>query len=128
MVSTRRQKAIPPSMPTPLLAASALVFVAVVGGCDPVLMPHQMPGPPGCGKRDPTVAGPSTLSVAQNTTLKNQGTPGLVVDNEHGGKDWTFVRQAGSVFGETETAEIFSFDAEGLLVGQRTEVRKHVGK
>ena len=92
------------------------------------MMPHEMPGPPGCGKRDPSVAGPSTLSVAQNTTLKNQGQPGHTEDNDVGGKNWTFVRQAGSVFGETETAEVFIFNAQGLLVGQHTEVRKQVGK
>ena len=109
------------------VVAAVAVFACLLG-CDPVLMPHQMPGPPGCGKRDPSVAGPSTMSVAQNTTLKNQGQPGQLEDNEHGGKNWQYVKQAGSVFGETETLEIFSFNAEGLLVGQRTEVRKQVGK
>lgn len=106
----------------------ALTSLSALSACDPVMMPHEMPGPPGCGKRDPSVAGPSTLSVAQNTTLKNQGQPGHTEDNDVGGKNWTFVRQAGSVFGETETAEVFIFNAQGLLVGQHTEVRKQVGK
>lgn len=97
-------------------------------GCGPVKMPHEMPGPPNAGKRDPSVSGPSTMSVAQNTTLRNQGMPGQLQDNEHGGKTWIFLRQAGSVFGESETAEMFIFDAQGLLVGQKTEVRKQVGR
>src|SRR5438067_9543147 len=102
-----------------------LVVVAVVAcsagaiafsSCDPVKMPYEMPGPLGCGKRDPRTSGPSTLSVAQNTTLKNQGPPGDVQDNDKGGKTWVYLRQAGSVFGEQETAETFVFDAQGLLV------------
>ena len=39
-----------------------------------------------------------------------------------------YVRQAGSVFGEQETAEMFVFDDKGLLVEQKTEIRKSVGK
>ena len=108
------------------VVASFCLFAVVA--CDPVLMPHEMPGPRGCGKREPSESGPSTMSVAQNTTLKNQGQPGQTTLNDLGGRDWLFVKQAGSVFGETETAEIFSFNAEGLLVAQRTEVRKQVGK
>ncbi len=104
------------------------VFATAGVGCGPVKMPHEMPGPPNSGKRDPSVSGPSTMSVAQNTTLRNQGMPGALQDNEHGGKTWIYVRQAGSVFGETETAENFIFDVQGLLVGQTTEVRKQVGR
>jgi hypothetical protein len=98
------------------------------GGCGPVKLPQELPGPPGCGKRDPTVAGPSTLSVAQNMTVKNMGMPGALEDNEHGGKTWLYHRQSGSVFGESATVEAYLFDAQGLLVGQKTEVRKQVGK
>lgn len=111
-----------------LVAVFVAFFAAFSAGCDPVTMPHEMPGPPGCGKRDPSVSGPSTMSVAQNTTLRNQGMPGVIEDNEHGGKSWIYVRQAGSVFGETETAEIFIFSAQGLLVAQKTEMRKSVGR
>ena len=49
-------------------------------------------------------------------------------DNDVGGKTWLYSRQAGSVFGETATIEAYVFDAQGLLVAQKTEVRKHVGK
>jgi hypothetical protein len=105
-----------------------LALPVVVTACEPVLMPHEVPGPNGCGKRDPSESGPSTMSVAQNTTLKNQGMPGLSEPNALGGRDWTYVKQAGSVFGETETAEVFTFNAQGLLVSQKTEVRKQVGK
>jgi len=97
-------------------------------GCEPVKLPHEMPGPPGCGRRDPSQSGPSTLSVAQNTTLKNMGMPGALEDNEFGGRTWLYSRQAGSVFGESATVEAFLFDAQGLLVAQKTEVRKQVGK
>ena len=105
-------------------SAGSIAFTS----CHPVKMPNEMPGPLGCGQRDPRTAGPSTLSVAQNMVLKNQGTPGDVVDNDKGGKTWVYVRQAGSVFGEQETAEMFLFDAQGLLVDQKTEIRKSVGK
>lgn len=108
-------------------AASLVVLLAAVA-CDPVKMPHEEPGPPGAGKREPSVSGPSTMSVAQNTTLRTQGMPGVTEENEHGGRNWIYVRQVGSVFGESETAEIFIFNAQGLLVGQKTEVRKQVGK
>lgn len=113
-----------------VVAAAFFACSLCVGAvaCDPVKMPHEMPGPPGCGKRDPSVSGPSTMSVAQNTTLRNQGMPGATEDNDVGGKSWIYLRQAGSVFGETETAEVFIFDAQGLLVGQKTEVRKNVGR
>ena len=106
----------------------ALVLSVLVVGCDPVKMPYEMAGPPGCGMRDPSASGPSTLSVAQQTTLRNQGMPGELTNNDKGGKTWMYVRQAGSVFGEQETAEEFIFDAQGLLVAQKTEIRKSVGK
>ena len=105
-----------------------LLLFLVVTACDPVKMPYEMPGPPGCGKRDPSTSGPSTLSVAQQTALKNQGVPRDLQDNEKGGKTWIYVRQAGSVFGEQETAEMFEFDDRGILVSQKTEIRKYVGK
>ncbi len=97
-------------------------------GCHPVKMPYEMPGPIGCGMRDPRESGPALLSVAQQQTLRNQGNPLDVTDNDKGGKTWVYVRQAGSVFGEQETAEEFVFDAQGLLVQQKTEIRKAVGK
>ena len=109
-----------------LLRFSLLALFMVA--CEPVKLPHEMPGPIGAGRRDPRSSGPSTMSVAQQTTLRNQGVPLDVVDNEVGGKTWTYVRQAGSVFGEQETAEMFVFNDKGLLVKQETELRKYVGK
>jgi hypothetical protein len=106
-----------------------VVITAIAGSaCEPVKMPYEMPGPVGCGKRDPRQSGPSMLSVAQQTTLKNQGTPGELIDNDKGGKTWVYLRQTGSVFGESETAEMFVFDDKGLLVEQKTDIRKQVGK
>ncbi len=110
-----------------VLAAFLLVSVALAA-CDPVTLPHQVPGPPGAGKRDPASSGPSTMSVAQQTTIRHQGFPLQLVDNDKGGKTWLYVRQAGSVFGEQETAEMFVFDDRGLLVEQKTEIRKYSGK
>jgi hypothetical protein len=107
-----------------LLGAPVVIFA----GCEPVTLPHEMPGPPGCGRRDPSQSGPSTLSVAQNTTLKNMGMPGALEENDLGGLTWLYSRQAGSVFGESATIEAYIFDAQGLLKAQKTEVRKQVGK
>jgi hypothetical protein len=108
--------------------AFALAVVCALSACEPVKMPHEMPGPPGCGMRDPRQSGPSTLSVAQNTVMKNNGQPIQAEPNEHGGRTWAFVRSTGSVFGEQEIVDLFAFDAQGLLVSQKSEVRKSVGK
>ena len=108
--------------------ASALVVVVVALACEPVKLPHEIPGPPGAGLKDPSSSGPSTMSVAQQTTIRNQGYPLQLLDNDKGGKTWVYVRQAGSVFGEQETAEMFVFDDRGLLVEQKTEIRKYSGK
>lgn len=108
--------------------ASVTSSALLSSGCEPVKLPHEMPGPVGAGKRDPRTSGPSMLSVAQQTTLRNQGTPLSVEDNDKGGKTWIYVRQSGSVFGEQETAEMFVFDDRGLLVEQKTELRRSVGK
>jgi hypothetical protein len=105
-----------------------MVVVLMAVACDPVKLPHEMPGPLGCGARDPTVSGPSTMSVAQNMTLKNQGTPAGTEPNEFGGRDWLYFRSSGSVFGETQSADVFRFDDKGLLRAQTTEIRRHVGK
>jgi hypothetical protein len=105
-----------------------LLLLLASAACDPVLLPHQVPGPPGAGLRNPRDSGPTTMSVAQQTTIRNQGFPMQLVDNDKGGKTWVYVRQAGSVFGEQETAEMFVFDDRGLLVEQKTEIRKYSGK
>ena len=114
----------------PILLAVVVVSapVVVTSGCEPVKLAHEMPGPLGCGKRDPNQSGPSTLSVAQNSTVRDMGMPGALEDNEFGGKTWLYSRQAGSVFGESATIEAYIFDAQGLLVGQKTQVQKQVGK
>lgn len=111
-----------------LVAALASGFVVATTACEPVKLPHELPGPPGCGRRDPRASGPSTLSVAQNTVLKNNGHPSSAEPNEHGGRTWVYYRSSGSVFGEQEAADLFAFDAQGLLVSQKTEVSRQVGK
>jgi len=114
------------------LRSIALTLVVVVSGaldaCEPVKMPHETPGPPGCGLRDPSQTAPAMLSVAQQQVLRNQGPPRVLEVNDKGGKTWVYYRSTGSVFGETDTAEIFVFNDVGLLVSQRTETRRHVGK
>ena len=115
-----------------VLVAAALLTSAVplitASACEPVKLPHEQPGPVGCGKRDPHGTAPGMLSVAQQTTIRNQGMPHSLADNDKGGKTWSYVRQAGSVFGEQETQEQFVFDDRGLLVQQKTELVRHVGK
>lgn len=117
------------------LVASFVGTVALSGSvavlataCGPVKLAHELPGPPGCGARDPRQAGPSTMSVAQNTVIKNHGHPASAEPNEHGGRTWVYFRSSGSVFGEQDAADMFAFDAQGLLVSQKTEVRRQVGK
>ncbi len=111
-----------------VVAALAVCAPIALAACGPVKMPAEMPGPLGCGRRDPRDSGPSTMSVAQNTVLKNNGQPGVVEPNDKGGMSWMYIRSAGSVFGESETAEMFIFNGEGLLVGTKTEIRKQLGK
>ena len=114
------------SFALPVVLGLAVALGALA--CERVKMPYEMPGPPGCGMRDPSQTGPSMLSVAQQNTLRGQGTPGSLEDNERGGKTWIYFRQAGSVFGEKETVETFTFDKDGILVAQKTDLRKYVGK
>jgi hypothetical protein len=111
-----------------IIVLVAAVFSLTMSACEPVKLPHEQPGPIGCGKRDPQSTSPGMLSVAQQTTLRNQGMPQHLVDNDKGGKTWVYTRQAGSVFGEQETQELFAFDDRGLLVEQKTELVRHVGK
>lgn len=112
-----------------LVAAVSLTgVVSVTAACDPVKLPHELPGPPGCGLRDPREAGPSTMSVAQNTVLKNHGHPATAEQNEDGGRSWVYFRSSGSVFGEQQAADLFVFNAQGLLISQKTEVSRQVGK
>lgn len=105
-------------------AALALAFSA----CEPVKLPHEQPGPPGCGLKDPRETAPGMLSIAQKEAFRQNGSPHEVVKNKHGGMDWRYKRSAGSVFGERQTIEILSFNAQGLLVAKDTEVIKKVGK
>ena len=111
------------------LFATSTMSVAVMGsGCQKVKMPHEMPGPPGCGKRDPNNTAPAMLSIAQQQTHKNQGKPDTLVDNDKGGKTWSYKRNRGSVFGQEVVIEVFGFDKDGLLYEQRTDLISKVGK
>lgn len=108
------------------LAVTPVVVVA--SACEPVKLPHEQPGPPGCGMRDPRDTAPGMLSIAQKEAYRQQGSPDQVRPNKHGGLDWLYNRSTGSVFGEQKTVEILSFNKEGLLVGRDTEVLMRVGK
>lgn len=107
-----------------LTVSSALTVV----GCEPVKQAHEMPGPIGCGMRDPRDTSPGMLSVAQQMTLKQQGDPDEVNTNDKGGKDWLYYRKTGSVFGEQQTVDTFAFDAQGILADKKTDVVYKVGK
>jgi hypothetical protein len=110
------------------LALALTPLVALGLACDPVKLPHQQPGPIGCGKRDPRGTAPGMLSIAQKEAMRKNGSPDEVRDNDKGGLDWLYHRSAGSVFGEQKTVEILRFDVEGILVDQQTEVLMKVGK
>lgn len=107
-----------------LFFAAALLLAA----CEPVKLPHELPGPAGAGQRDPRTSGPTTMSNAQNKVYRELGSPDELRDNDKGGKDWLYSTSVGSVFGEQQKVEIYSFDAQGLLVNRRTEVLRSVGK
>jgi hypothetical protein len=108
-----------------LVVAFVVVFICA---CEPVKQAHEQPGPIGCGMRDPRETSPGMLSVAQQTTYKQQGSPDELQNNSHGGKSWLYYRKSGSVFGEEQTLETFTFDAQGLLVDKKTDVVYKVGK
>lgn len=110
-----------------VLALSPAVVVAL-GACEPVKLPHEQPGPPGCGMRDPRDTAPGMLSIAQKEAYRQNGSPDEVRPNKSGGLDWRFARSSGSMFGEQQTIEILSFDKDGLLVGRETEVVRKLGK
>ena len=107
-----------------------LLFAALLlsAACEPVKLPHEIPGPPGSGLRDPRTSGPTTMSTAQNKVYRENGSPDELRDNDKGGKDWIYTRSQGSVFGEQQKIEIFSFDNTGLLVASKTELIRAVGK
>lgn len=111
-----------------LLAAWLGVAFLGTSACEPVKLPHEQPGPIGCGLRDPRETAPGMLSIAQKEAYRKQGSPNEVRPNERGGLDWLYPRSRGSVFGEEQTVEILSFDVEGLLYRQETEMLRKVGK
>jgi hypothetical protein len=107
-----------------LLATVFLTFAA----CEPVKLPHEQPGPPGCGLRDPRDTAQGMLSIAQKEALRQNGKPDEVAKNDKGGLNWQYQRSVGSVFGEQVSVEVLIWDAQGLLVGKTTDVLKKVGK
>ncbi|MFZ9887781.1 MAG: hypothetical protein ACO3JL_09790 [Myxococcota bacterium] len=106
----------------------ALGLVLALGACEPVKLPHEQPGPAGCGTRDPRSTAPGMLSVAQKEAFRLSGSPHEVRPNDVGGLDWLYRRSTGSVFGEEQTVEMLRFDKDGLLVGRDTELLRKVGK
>lgn len=112
-----------------LMVTVSLVWLALSGAaCDPVEMPHQKPGPPGCGLKDPRQTAPGKLSLGQKKILREHGAPGQVKPNENGGLDWIYRRRSGSVFGEEEQLERFVFDARGVFLGRDAELLYKKGK
>lgn len=112
-----------------LLSLFALVALACFTlACEPTVPPDRVPGPPGCGLKDPRDTSPGMLSVAQKTVQKNNGDPDAIEKNAHGGLDWSYKVKAGSVFGEQETVTTYSFNAQGLVVKVDTQLVSKVGK
>lgn len=107
---------------------AALGLALGCGACEPVQLPHEQPGPAGCGLRDPRSTAPGMLSVAQKEAFRLSGAPHEVRPNDVGGLDWLYRRSTGSVFGEEQTIELMRFNKEGLLVGRDTELVRKVGK
>ncbi|MCP4503119.1 MAG: hypothetical protein GY822_24550 [Deltaproteobacteria bacterium] len=99
-----------------------------LSGCVERATPENTPGPPGCGLRDPSQTAQGMLSWAQQKWLKRNGRPSSVRANKHGGNDWLYQRNHGNQFGEEKSVEIYSFNAQGLLVGQDKEVEVFHGK
>lgn len=109
-----------------LAVAPAVVVLPLA--CEPVKLPHEEPGPAGCGVRDPRDTAPGMLSIAQKEAYRQNGSPDEVRPNKSGGLDWLYRRSSGSMFGEQQTIESLSFDKDGLLVGRDTEVVRKLGK
>jgi hypothetical protein len=111
-----------------VLLSICILFSSLLLGCQKVELPRDRPGPPGCGMRDPNQTAPAMLSIVQQETHRAMGRPDQLIENEVGGKDWIYFRSQGSVFGEQQSAEIFRFNAQGLLVMRDTNMIKRVGK
>ncbi len=100
----------------------------VASGCGRAKLATDMPGPNGCGLRDPRETSPGMLSMAQKQYFQKRRAVKDVKRNEHGGLDWIYNVSAGSVFGEQQRVETISFDAQGLLVNTNVELLRRVGK
>ena len=95
----------------------------LVGACEPTTRPVDQPGPEGCGLADPAITAPTRLSAAQQLVLRKQGPPHRTRANRRGGLDWLYRRAAGKPFEQRQVFEVFTFQRDGLLVGQKTEAR-----
>jgi hypothetical protein len=95
-----------------------IIVLALWVSCSSSPHPEEIPGPPGCGLRDPRDTSPGMLSVAQKTTLQQNGSPSDVTKNMHGGLTWEYRSRQGSTFGENDSTVRFDFDAVGLLLPQ----------
>lgn len=102
--------------------------VVVASGCGRAKLATDMPGPNGCGLRDPRETSPGMLSMAQKQYFQKRRAIKDVKRNEHGGLDWIYNVSAGSVFGEQQRVETVSFSAEGILMGKNVELLRRVGK
>jgi hypothetical protein len=107
------------------------LLTAGTTGCSRVKMPEETPGPPGCGLLDPRQTSPGKLSMAQQRVLREAGSPHDVIDGEkgaQGGKVWIYERSAGSQFGESQSQIVYVWSKDGLLLEQKTELLRKVGK
>ncbi len=105
-----------------------LWIIAGLSCCQPAQRPEDIPGPAGCGLKDPRQSAPSALSYAQKKTYKDMRSPFRIEKNVHGGLDWFYQTQRGSVFGEKLSVLVYSFNQNGQLVDQKEDVIKQLGK
>ena len=111
-----------------LLLVLSTLSLGLFLACEPATLPQDLPGPVGCGMRDPRSSAPNMLSMAQKLAYKDNSAISDVRPNKFGGMDWIYRQTSGSVFGQQEKVITLSFNAQGLLVGSHTEMVSKLGK
>ena len=104
------------------------LILSAFSACEPAALPEDLPGPAGCGMKDPRDTAPGMLSLAQKMVLKKKGKPTAVEKNAVGGLDWVYSLKSGGVFGEEETVTKVSFDGGGVHKGTLRDLISKVGK
>lgn len=104
------------------------VLALLLGACEPATLPRDLPGPAGCGMRDPRGTSPNMLSMAQKMAYNDNSAISEVRPNAKGGLNWIYRMTAGSVFGQQEKVVTLTFDKGGILLDTHTEMVSRLGK